>query len=256
MDFASRFSLAGKVALVIGGTSGIGREIALGYRDAGAAVVPVGRSPAKLDEVVARLKESDPAAAGHAVDVTDIAALGRLVGQVVDRHGRIDVLVNSQGITKLSPAEDFVEADFDQIIAANLKSVFFACTIVGKHMLAVGAGSIINIASIAGFAGFRRTAIYTMSKHGVVGLTETLAAEWAPRGVRVNAIAPGFFLTALNRDKMDPERKANAIRRTPIGRFGELDELVNAALYLASPGSSYVTGDTVRVDGGYLAGGF
>ena len=255
MDFASRFSLAGKVALVIGGSSGIGREIALGYREAGAAVVPVGRSAAKVEEVVGRLRQSDPAAAGHAVDVTDIAALTRLVDQVVERHGRIDVLVNSQGITKLSPAEDFVEADFDSIIGANLKSVFFACTIVGRHMLAAGAGAIINIASIASFAGFRRTALYTMSKHGVVGLTETLAAEWAPRGVRVNAIAPGFFLTALNRDKMDPERKAAALRNTPIGRFGELDELVNAALYLASPGATYVTGDTIRVDGGYVARG-
>ena len=255
MDFASRFSLADKVALVIGGTSGIGREISLGYRDAGAAVVPVGRSAAKLDEVLARLRESDAAAAGHALDVTDTAALGRLVEQVAERHGRIDVLVNSQGITKLSPAEDFAEADFDQIIGANLKSVFFACTFVGRHMLAAGSGSIINIASVASFAGFQRSAIYTMSKHGVVGLTRTLAAEWATRGVRVNAIAPGFFLTPLNRDKMNPERKANALRRTPLGRFGELDELVNAALYLASPGASYVTGDTIRVDGGFIAAG-
>jgi NAD(P)-dependent dehydrogenase (short-subunit alcohol dehydrogenase family) len=256
MDLASRFSLADKVALVIGGSSGIGREIALAFRGAGAAVAPVGRSAAKVEEVVGKLRQSDPATEGHAVDVADIAALRRLVDQVMARHGRIDVLVNSQGITQLSPAEDFAEADFDRIIATNLKSVFFACTIVGKHMLAAGSGSVINIASIAAFGGFRRTALYTMSKHGVVGLTETLATEWATRGVRVNAIAPGFFITALNRDKMDPERKANAIGRTPIGRFGELDELVNAALYLASPGASYVTGETLRVDGGFLAGRF
>ena len=123
-------------------------------------------------------------------------------------------------------------------------------------MRAARFGRIVNVASIAGLEGFSHGAAYCASKHGVVGLTETLATEWAPRGVWVNAIAPGFFLTPLNRDKMDPERKANAIGRTPTGRFGELDELVNAALYLASPGASFVTGDTMRVDGGFLAGRF
>jgi len=249
MDLASRFSLAGKVALVIGGSSGIGREIALAFRDAGASVVPVGRTAAKVEEVVGRLRQSDPAAAGHASDVADIAALGRLVDQVTARHGRIDVLVNSQGITKLSPAEEFAEADFDHIIATNLKSVFFACTIVGKHMLAAGAGAIINIASIAAFGGFRRTALYTMSKHGVVGLTETLAIEWATRGVRVNAIAPGFFHSRLA-DGAIAMNESAIKASSPIPRVGDAGELKGVAVFLASDASNYITGQTIIVDGG------
>jgi NAD(P)-dependent dehydrogenase (short-subunit alcohol dehydrogenase family) len=255
MDVAERFSLAGKVALVIGGSSGIGREIALGFREAGARVVPVGTSYDKVQEVVARLRETDPEAEGHAVDVREIAALQVLVDDVAERLGRIDVLVNSQGRTQLRPAEDFTEAEYDQIMAVNLKSLFFACTLVGRKMLAQGEGSIINIASVASFLGFQKSAVYTASKHGVIGITRTLAAEWAARGVRVNAIAPGFFLTALNRDKMDPARKAAAQRRTPMDRFGELPELVGAAIYLASPAAAYVTGETLGVHGGYLAAG-
>jgi NAD(P)-dependent dehydrogenase (short-subunit alcohol dehydrogenase family) len=250
-----RFSLAGRIALVIGGSSGIGREIALGYQDAGAIVIPVGLTPAKVDEVVARLQQRDAAARGHAVDVTDLAALDRLVCEVVAAHGRIDVLVNSQGTTTLKDAVEFEASDYDRIMDTNLKSVFFSCTKVGRHMLRQGSGSIVNIASIASFLGFQRTAVYCLSKWGVVGLTETLAAEWAMQGVRVNAIAPGFFMTALNRDKMNPARKENALRRTPAGRFGELGELVAAAIYLASDGASYVTGHTLTVDGGYLAAG-
>lgn len=254
-DFASRFSLAGRVALVIGGSSGIGRQIALGFGAAGAKAIPVGRKPEKLAEVAALLKARHPDVEGYAADVADLEALQALVRGVIARYGRIDILVNSQGTTLLKPAEDFAAEDFDSIMATNLRSVFFACTEVGKHMLARGQGVIINIASIASFIGFQRSAVYTASKHAVLGLTRTLAAEWASRGVRVNAIAPGFFMTPLNRDKMAPERKANALRRTPLGRFGELEELVNAAVYLASPGASFVTGETLRVDGGYLAAG-
>jgi NAD(P)-dependent dehydrogenase (short-subunit alcohol dehydrogenase family) len=255
MDVAERFSLAGKVALVLGGSSGIGREIALGFREAGARVVPVGTSYDKVQEVVGKLRASDPEAEGHAVDVREIASLKALVDGVAARFGRIDVLVNSQGRTLLKPAEDFTEADYDQLTAVNLKSLFFACTLVGRRMLAQGEGSIINIASVASFIGFQKSAVYTATKHGVIGITRTLAAEWASRGVRVNAIAPGFFLTDLNRDKMDAARKAAAQRRTPMDRFGELPELVGAAIYLASPAASYVTGETLGVHGGYLAAG-
>lgn len=252
---SDRFSLAGKRALVLGGSSGIGREIALGYRAAGARVVPVGRTPEKVAEVVERLRGTDPKAEGHSLDLTDLTALGRLVAALLEAGEGIDILVNSQGTTGLEPAEDLVVADYDRIMDTNLKSVFFACTEVGRHMLARGRGAVVNIASVAAFSGFPQAAVYCMSKWGVVGLIQTLATEWATRGVRVNAIAPGFFMTPLNRERMSAERKERALGRTPMGRFGELDELVNAAIYLASDGASYVTGDTIRVDGGFRAAG-
>jgi NAD(P)-dependent dehydrogenase (short-subunit alcohol dehydrogenase family) len=255
MSPAERFSLADKVAVVLGGSSGIGREIALGFRDAGAIVVPVGKTASKLEEVEASLAAKGGRAKGHAVDVTQTDALTQTVETIVAEHGRIDILVNSQGTTILKPAEEFTRADYDTIMNTNLTSVFFACTEIGRHMLRAGSGAIINIASIAAHRGVPRTAIYTMSKHGVLALTRTLAAEWATRGVRVNAISPGFFMTPLNRDKMAPERKEAALRRTPMHRFGELGELVGAAIYLASPAASYVTGETIAVDGGFLATG-
>jgi NAD(P)-dependent dehydrogenase (short-subunit alcohol dehydrogenase family) len=255
MSQTDRFSLAGKVALVLGGSSGIGREIALGFHAAGATVVPVGKTAAKVAEVERALAVQGGGAKGYTADVTQPSALSETVASVIAAEGRIDILVNSQGTTILKPAEDFTREDFDLVMATNLTSVFFACTEVGRHMLRAGSGCIINIASIAAHRGVPRTAIYTMSKHGVLALTRTLAAEWATRGVRVNAISPGFFMTPLNRDKMAPERKEAALRRTPMHRFGELGELVGAAIYLASPAASYVTGETIAVDGGFLAAG-
>lgn len=255
MNHAERFSLKGQVALVLGGSSGIGRQIALGFHDAGAIVVPVGRTASKLAEVDAALAARGATARGHCADVTGPAALTDLIGRVLAEHGRIDILVNSQGITMLKPAEEFTRADYDQVIGINLTSVFFACTEVGRHMLARGSGSIVNIASLAAHRGFQLSALYTMSKHGVLALTRTLAVEWATRGVRVNAISPGFFMTPLNQAKMSQARKETALRRTPMHRFGELDELVGAAIYLASPSASYVTGEAICVDGGFLAAG-
>jgi NAD(P)-dependent dehydrogenase (short-subunit alcohol dehydrogenase family) len=250
-----RFSLSDKTALVIGGSSGIGRQIALGFQQAGARVTIVGRSKTKVDETVAMMNSERSGAHGHVCDVSNAIQLSQLVATVLAERAAIDILVNSQGITNLKPAETFTRADYDELIATNLTSVFFACIEVGRHMLARASGAIINIASVAAFRGMPLSSLYTVSKHGVLGMTEALAAEWATRGVRVNAIAPGFFMTALNRDKMSAQRKEAALRRTPMHRFGELDELVGAAVFLASPSASYVTGETIRVDGGFLACG-
>ena len=255
MKHADRFSLAGQVALVLGGSSGIGRQIALGLHDAGAVVVPVGKTGAKVAEAEAALAAQGATAKGHCADVTDPAALTQVMNDVIAQHERIDILVNSQGTTILKPAEEFTRDDYDRLMATNLTSVFFACIEAGRHMLQRGSGSIVNIASLAAHRGFQLSLPYTVSKHGVLALTKTLGAEWAARGVRVNAISPGFFMTPLNREKMSPARKDAALRRTPMHRFGELDELVGAAIYLASPAASYVTGETIAVDGGFLAAG-
>jgi NAD(P)-dependent dehydrogenase (short-subunit alcohol dehydrogenase family) len=247
--------LQGLNALVIGGTSGIGNYIAHGFQDAGARVGIVGRTPDKLDSAVKKLQAQDAKARGYACDVTSNTDLDALVAAALKDFGHIDILVPSQGITVLKGAEDFSGDDFDRVMNTNIRSVFFSCTKFGAHMLARGKGVIINIASLAAHRGFPRSAVYCVSKHGVLGLTHTLASEWAERGVRVNAISPGFFMTELNRDKMSPERKALALGRTPMKRFGELPELVGAAVYLASPGSAFVTGTVINVDGGYLAAG-
>jgi NAD(P)-dependent dehydrogenase (short-subunit alcohol dehydrogenase family) len=251
---ATHFSLEGQFALVIGGSSGIGKAIAAGFAESGARVIVAGRDAGKIERAVAELKSLGDAH-GYSADVSDLDALRGLVDLTLSHHGRIDILVNSQGMTTLKPAEEFTTADWDEVIGTDLRSVFFACTEVGRHMLGRGRGAIINIASLASYRGWQRSALYAISKAGVVSLTETLAAEWASRGVRVNAIAPGFFMTDLNRDKMSAERKALALARTPMGRFGETDDLAGAAIYLASAASSYVTGETIRVDGGFLAAG-
>ncbi len=251
----SAFSLRQRRALVIGGGSGIGRAIALGLAGAGADVHVVGRRAARLEESCVAIRARGVAANAFAADVSDSTALDALVARVEAAVGVPDVLVNAQGVMTLGPAESYDEADFDRIMGTNVKSVWFACTRFGKGMLARGSGAVINIASLASFRGFPRNGIYCVSKHGVRALTETLAAEWAARGVRVNAIAPGFFLTDLNRDAMSDERKAKALARVPMGRFGEVDELAAAAVFLASPGAGYVTGATIPVDGGFLATG-
>jgi NAD(P)-dependent dehydrogenase (short-subunit alcohol dehydrogenase family) len=254
MDSNDRFTLAGQYALVIGGTSGIGKAIATGYLQAGARVIVAGSKPDKLEVAVKDLGAHGEAF-GYTADVSDLDSLRGLVAATLAEHGHLDTLVNCQGITVLKPAEEFTDSDWASVIDTDLKSVFFACTEVGRHMLGRGKGSIINIASLASHRGWPRSALYAMAKSGVFSLTQTLAAEWAGRGVRVNAISPGFVMTDLNRDKMSPERKALALSRTPAGRFGEPDDMVGAAIFLASPSAAYVTGHSIAVDGGFLASG-
>ncbi|MBM3538763.1 MAG: SDR family oxidoreductase [Alphaproteobacteria bacterium] len=254
MTPAERFSLKDRYALVIGGTSGIGKAIATGFLQAGARVIVAGKNEEKLARAVGELKAHGDAF-GYAADMRDDAAIHGLIGQVLAHHGHLDILVNCQGMTTLKPALEFTAADWDEVVATNLRSVFFACQEVGRHMVGRGKGCILNIGSLSSYRGWPRSALYGLAKTAVVSLTETLAAEWAPSGVRVNALAPGFVMTDLNRDKMAPERKALALARTPMGRFGEVEELVGAAIYLCSDAARFVTGETIRVDGGFLATG-
>lgn len=255
MTHEERFTLQGRQALVIGGGSGIGRAIAVGLAEAGANVHVAGRRPEMLAQSCALIQSHGVESRAFCSDATNLQALEQLHADVVAAVGLPDVLVNAQGVMSLKAAEEYDEADYDRIMDTNAKSVWFASTLFGKAMLARGSGSVIGIASLASFRGFARNGIYCMSKHAVRALTETLASEWAPRGVRVNAIAPGFFMTDLNKDSMTDERKQRAMSRIPMGRFGELDDLVGAAVFLASPAARYVTGVTLAVDGGFLSAG-
>jgi NAD(P)-dependent dehydrogenase (short-subunit alcohol dehydrogenase family) len=251
----SAFSLHGKTALIVGGSNGIGQAIAHGFQANGARVAIAARTPAKLGEATRRLQQDDPGAKGYAVDVSQPEAIDGLLTSVLAYFGHVDILVACQGITVLKPAEDVTPDEYDAVMQTNLRSVFFTCTRFGRHMLERRTGSIITIASLAAHRGWPLASVYAAGKHGVVGLTKTLAAEWVDRGVRVNTISPGFFMSALNQSKMSTERKENALRRTPIGRFGQVEELVGAAVYLASLAAGFVTGTVFNVDGGYLASG-
>jgi NAD(P)-dependent dehydrogenase (short-subunit alcohol dehydrogenase family) len=249
------FSLAGKTALVIGGSSGIGRDIALGFARQGAKVLIAARRQEKLDKVAVELGAASSNGVTYSADLRSVSALTALRDAVAADHGTPQILVNCQGTTEIKPALDLSEAEWDTILDTNLKSVFFACTTFGRAMIAKGEGSIINISSLAAHNGWGNAAAYAASKWGVTGITQSLAAEWGEAGVRVNAIAPGFFMTELNQARMPEARKAEAVRRAAMKRMGDLPELVGPAIFLASDASRFVTGATLRVDGGYLSSG-
>ena len=250
------FRLDGKLATIIGGSSGIGREIALAYKGAGARVTVVGRDQGKLDAVAVALGgvvDGKPPA--YSADMRDVSAIGAVAKLIEADHGPVDIMVACQGTTVIKPMLEVGEAEYDTVIDTNLKSVFFSCQEFGRRMVERRRGVIITIASLAAHNGWANAAAYSASKWGVVGLTQSLAAEWGDAGVRVNSIAPGFFMTELNRERMPDARKAEARRRNAMHRMGELEELTGAAIYLASPASGFVTGATLRVDGGYLSSG-
>ena len=252
---AANLNLDGRTALVIGGTSGIGREIALGFQGARARVVVASRDAAKVDATVATLRQSDPSCAGYAVDASKVSELQRFAEQVWSEQGPIDILLNAQGTTVIKPALEFTEDEYELVMRTNIDGVFWACTVFGRRMVERGSGCIVNIGSLSSFRGWPGSSVYAITKAAVVSMTQSLAAEWAQTGVRVNAIAPGFFMTPLNENKMSEARKALAVARTPMGRFGKLSELVGAAVYLASDLAAFTTGATIAVDGGFLANG-
>lgn len=250
------FSVQGKVAVVLGGTSGIGQAIARGYAQAGATVIASSRDAGRVEAMAAELELLGSRTLRVTSDVQDHASLEALCSETVQVLGRVDVLVVTSGMTKKLPTADFPEDEWQRIIDVNLNGTFRANQVFGRQMIRQQSGSIINTASLTSFLSFPEVAPYAASKAGVHLLTKSLACEWARYNIRVNAIAPGVFRTPLNAKVLEiPERLAGILARTPMGRLGDVKELIGVAIFLASEASSFVTGETIAVDGGFLAKG-
>lgn len=248
--------LSSKTAVVIGGTSGIGRVLALGLAQAGANVVATGRREELVRSARREIEALGRKSLALASDVGSRESLERLQSAVAAEFGPVDILINSAGTTKKTPTLEVSEAEWTQIFETNLTGMLRSCQVFGRGMIERKYGRIINIASLASSRGFFQVAAYAASKAGVVSLTETLAVEWAKHGVCVNAIAPGVFRTDLNQALLDgTPRGQEFLLRTPMGRFGNMEELVGAAIFLASDAASFVTGHVLAVDGGFLASG-
>ena len=250
------FDLEEKTAVVIGGTSGIGRILSLGLADAGADVIASARRQEQVDETAAEIERRGRQTLRLRSDVSNRASLEQLLAASLRTFGKVDILINCAGKIKRTPTLTVAEEEWADIVDTNLTGTLRACQIFGGHMLERGYGRIINIASLNSFVALSEVAAYAASKAAVVSLTRSLAVEWSKKGVVVNAIAPGVFHTALNADLLDnTPRGHELLTRTPMGRFGRNEELVGAAVYLASDAASFVTGQTLVVDGGFLASG-
>ncbi len=251
-----QLDLDGKVAVVIGGSSGIGRTLARGLAEAGADVVPSARRMELVNVIAEEIESVGRRSLRVTCDVADRGSLEKLLQASVQAFGKVDILLNAAGFNQRAPTLDFSEADWDKLIDTNLTGTLRACQVFGRHMIERKYGRIINIASMGSFLALFEVAAYCASKAGVASLTKSLAIEWARHGVCVNAIAPGYFRTALSEKLlMGTPRGEEVLIRTPMKRFGELDELIGAAVFLASDAASFVTGTLLAVDGGFLASG-
>ncbi|OGN84769.1 MAG: 3-oxoacyl-ACP reductase [Chloroflexi bacterium GWC2_73_18] len=253
MDYP-RFDLAGQVALVTGASRGIGHDLALALAAAGARVVPAARTVTDLDGVVAAIHAAGGDAYPVEMDLRDVGSIAAAVVAATDHYGRLDILVNNAGLGANHDALEVTEADWDEMMAVNLRGLFFACQAAGRRMVAQGHGRIVNMSSQASVVGIRRHAVYCAGKGGVNMLTKVLALEWAPHGVTVNAVAPTFIYTPGTAERLDdPVFLADVLERLPVGRVGDTMDVAGAVIYLASPAADMVTGHVLLVDGGWTA---
>lgn len=248
------FSLNGQVAVVIGGTGELCGAMAEGLAGAGAEVVLVGRNEEKAKARLARIAALGGKGWFHAAEVTDRAQLRGLLEAVLQRSGRVDVVVNGAGVNSATPFLEITEDEFDRIVRVNLQGVFLGCQVFGQYLVERGqGGSIINLGSMSGMVPLSRVFTYSATKAAVHNLSQNLAREWAPKNVRVNILVPGFFPAQQNRTVLTPDRVTSIIGHTPMRRFGEARELIGATLLLASGAGSFITGTEMMVDGGYHA---
>jgi len=255
MPFAG-FDLTGRTAIVLGGTSGIGRALVDGLVEAGADVVASSRRQDQVDATALAIEERGKRTLRLTSDVTDRTSLETLRDAALEAFGKIDILINCAGRTHRRPTLEVDDAEWQGILDTNLTGTLRACQVFGAPMLERGYGRIVNIASLASFVGLYEVAAYAASKAGVAALTRALAVEWGSRGVLVNAIAPGVFRTQLNQDLLDGTERGREFQlRTPLARFGRVEELAGAAVFLASDAASFVNGEVLVVDGGFLASG-
>lgn len=249
-----RFDVRGRVAVVTGASSGIGVSLGSGLAEAGARVVLAARRIERLEALAKQLRDRGADVLAVPCDVAEEGDVDRLVATTLERFGSVEILVNNAGITEVVPAHEEALSTFQRVVSVNLTGAFLCAQRFGRPMLAAGRGSIVNVASVLGLVGAGQIpqASYTASKGGLVNLTRELAAQWARLGVRVNALAPGWYATEMTDDMFTDERSLRWInKRTPMGRAGDPEELVGPLLFLASDAASYVTGQTLAVDGGW-----
>lgn len=250
----NKFSLAGKTAIIIGASRGLGQGMAMALAEAGADLAIVARNASSLEKLSEEVKERRQRCLSLPTDVSNPSEIQAMVNRVIEVFGKIDILINSQGTQVRKPALEMTEQDWDGLMSVNLKSVFFSCQIVGRQMIKQGRGKIINVASLASVIGLANISIYGASKGGVAQLTKALAVEWAPHHINVNAVLPGYYRTELTADLFkNEEKKRWVLSRIPLGRTGLPEDLAGTVVFLSSEASDYITGQIIPVDGGWLA---